>query len=382
MGQAKFQIVHDFGEGTDGAGLWSEVVFDAQGNLYGGTSGGGEYGLGIAYELSPNGDGTWAEVILHSFPAFPGDGAEMNGSLIVDAVGNLFGATTNGGASNYGTVFELTRDGGGAWTESVLYDFVSNSVLGDPLAGLARDAAGNLYGTANGGVFQVSLGGGGTWTESNICIAGPCAGSNYEQMSLTSQGYLYGGARDGGLHDLGAVYALRQKAHGWQEYVLYNFGGYPEDGQTLSLGALAYDGKDNIYGSTFGGGRYSCGGGGCGTIYRLRWDGAHHQWKETILYNFDNVNQGTNPGGGVILGPDGKLYGTTINGGTGCGCGVVYRLSPNKNGSWTYTVLHNFEGIDGAQPDANLTIGPDGNLYGTTATGGPYGGGVVFEITP
>jgi uncharacterized repeat protein (TIGR03803 family) len=77
----------------------------------------------------------------------------------------------------------------------------------------------------------------------------------------------------------------------------------------------------------------------------------------------------------------GNLYGTTIYGGSGCGCGVVYRLAPNTKGKWTYTVLHTFVGSDGAQPDANLIVDDKGNLYGTTATGGAYGG-VVFELTP
>jgi uncharacterized repeat protein (TIGR03803 family) len=77
----------------------------------------------------------------------------------------------------------------------------------------------------------------------------------------------------------------------------------------------------------------------------------------------------------------GNLYGTTIYGGAG-GSGVIYKLSPRANGKWTYTLLHTFTGADGAQPDANLILDDKGNLYGTTATGGTYGGGVVFEITP
>jgi hypothetical protein len=65
-----------------------------------------------------------------------------------------------------------------------------------------------------------------------------------------------------------------------------------------------------------------------------------------------------------------------------CGCGVVYRLAPGKNGKWTYAVLHTFIGSDGAQPDANLILDNKGNLYGTTATGGVGGYGVAFELTP
>jgi uncharacterized repeat protein (TIGR03803 family) len=61
---------------------------------------------------------------------------------------------------------------------------------------------------------------------------------------------------------------------------------------------------------------------------------------------------------------------------------VVFKLAPQKNGTWKYTVLHTFIGYDGAQPDANLTLDSKGNLYGTTATGGAGGYGVAFELTP
>jgi uncharacterized repeat protein (TIGR03803 family) len=99
---------------------------------------------------------------------------------------------------------------------------------------------------------------------------------------------------------------------------------------------------------------------------------------ETILYNFTLDASG--PGGGVIIDKAGNLYGTTVYGGS-TGCGVVYELSPNASGGgWQYTVLHQFLGSDGCEPDANLTLGPDGNLYGTTATGGAGGAGVVFQI--
>ena len=78
----------------------------------------------------------------------------------------------------------------------------------------------------------------------------------------------------------------------------------------------------------------------------------------------------------------GNLYGTTIAGGSGCDCGVVYKLAPGKNGEWRYTVLHTFVGSDGAQPDANLILGDKGNLFGTTAAGGSGGYGVAFELIP
>jgi uncharacterized repeat protein (TIGR03803 family) len=141
------------------------------------------------------------------------------------------------------------------------------------------------------------------------------------------------------------------------------------------------DREGNLYGAA-GGGKYKV-----GIVFKLSrtsaTPGGAEVWSEKILYNFGSISaDGAYPGGGVILDSAGNLYGTTIAGGSGCGCGVVFKLSPTASGTWKYTLLHTFQGSDGAQPDANLTLGPDGKLFGTTATGGIHGGGVVFQLTP
>jgi uncharacterized repeat protein (TIGR03803 family) len=114
-------------------------------------------------------------------------------------------------------------------------------------------------------------------------------------------------------------------------------------------------------------------------------------WTETVLYSFAGGSEGANPAAGLVIGPDGSLYGTTQYGGSS-NLGTVFRLrSPAKAGkAWTETVLHSFAGgSDGANPVAGLVIGPNGALYGTTTLGGvPYtcglgpGCGTVFEVTP
>jgi uncharacterized repeat protein (TIGR03803 family) len=107
------------------------------------------------------------------------------------------------------------------------------------------------------------------------------------------------------------------------------------------------------------------------------------RWRETVLYNVPGGVNGDQPGAGVVMDKAGNLYGTTIAGGsTSCECGVVYKLAPGSKGKWTYTVLHRFVGSDGAQPNANLILDSEGNLYGTTATGGAGGAGVAFKLTP
>ncbi len=80
----------------------------------------------------------------------------------------------------------------------------------------------------------------------------------------------------------------------------------------------------------------------------------------------------------------GSLYGTTSAGGDPtCSCGVVFKMTPQANGKWTYTVLHRFKGTDGYGPGYNLIFDPTyKHLYGTTVAAGSGGYGVVYEITP
>jgi uncharacterized repeat protein (TIGR03803 family) len=107
--------------------------------------------------------------------------------------------------------------------------------------------------------------------------------------------------------------------------------------------------------------------------------GAWAQGKYKTLYKFKGGKDGI-PQAGVIFDPAGNLYGTTTWGGTD-GCGSVYELTPNSDGSWTKSVLHNFTCSDGHYPAANLIFDQAGNLYGTTIWGDPYNGGTVFELT-
>jgi uncharacterized repeat protein (TIGR03803 family) len=375
----KYKILHAFGHGQDGAGAWGSLLFGAKGNLYGTTGGGGTYGYGTAFELMPESKGKWSESILHNFDRNGQDGYDSTGNLLFGGEGILYGTTTYGGAYDYGTVFELTS-GSAGWTESLLFSFdVTDGAR--PYAGVVMDKNGNLYGTA-GYVFELAPGAGG-WTETVIYNFpnqgdgnGPFAG-----VILDPRGNLYGTTRYGGSYNLGVVYELTPaEGGGWNEQVLHDFcsSGPPHcpDGGSPGVGALTMDPSGNIYGTTVGG--------GCcfGTVFRLTPQG-DGTWKETILYNFKRGASGSGPGAGVVRDKAGNLYGTTIYGGSpNCGCGVVYKLSPKKNGKWKYTVLHTFIGSDGAQPDANLILDNKGNLYGTAATAGPYGAGVVFEVTP
>jgi hypothetical protein len=136
------------------------VILDAAGNLDGTTKSGGSGGslgpAGVVFKLAPNPDGTWTEHLLHSFTGGT-DGDSPVAGVILDAVGNLYGTTRNGGIG-YGVVFELTRRASGGWSERVLHAFLGYGA--NPIAGLIRGASGNVYGTAAGGtsnglVFEI-----------------------------------------------------------------------------------------------------------------------------------------------------------------------------------------------------------------------------------
>jgi uncharacterized repeat protein (TIGR03803 family) len=393
--QSKFKVLYSFSAGADGGGVWERVALDTLGNLYGTTSGGGAYGYGTVFELTPTSHGPWKESVLHSFMLNDVDGAEPMANLILDSVGNLYGTAPLGGAYDRGSAFQLSP-GSGGWTLSVLYSFCTLSGCSDgsaPKAGLVMDKAGNLYGTAFG-AFELAPGSGG-WTESVIypfCLDPNCNPQNGSDpaggLIFDTAGNLYGATTYGG--DLscgngngcGTVYELTLSGGTWNETVLYSFGSIVNDGQLPGIEQLAMDTSGNLYGTTGQGGTHICFGTvGCGTVFKLT-KGSNGTWKETVLHNFSGGADGGSPVGGLLI-KGGALYGATAFGGSpNCGCGVVYKLSPGSGGRWTTTILHTFLGSDGAQHTDGLISDNKGRLYGTTVTGGKGGAGEVYELIP
>jgi uncharacterized repeat protein (TIGR03803 family) len=204
----------------DGAFPSSGVIFDDAGNLYGTTQTGGASGAGTVFELSPNLDGTWTEVVLYSFTGKT-DGQFPGGGVIFDAAGNLYGTTFLGGASGFGTVFELSPNPGGTWTETVLYSFRGGLDAANPDAStLTFDKAGNLYGeTAVGGndrcggcgvVFELSPIGGGSWTETVLYrFDGTDGEFPWVGLVFDAAGNIYGTTQSGGAYGNGVVFELK-----------------------------------------------------------------------------------------------------------------------------------------------------------------------------
>jgi len=227
------KVLHGFRSGTDGADPNGGLVLDSKGNVYGTTFGGGDengpcgkVGCGTAFELKPpavKGGGAWTEKILHRFTA-ANDGGEPNGGLVFDTKGALYGGA-NGGAKGGGVVFRLAATGAGAWKETVLYAFSTNTYGYAPAVG--------LFGP-NGILF----------------------GTTYA---------------DPGNHLPGTVYEMgrsRTKGKLWTLNVLYNFKGIP-DGAFPSV-RLTLDGAGNLFSTTqAGGGSQACSPGGCGTVYEV-----------------------------------------------------------------------------------------------------------------
>jgi uncharacterized repeat protein (TIGR03803 family) len=142
-------VLHKF-SGADGSSPVGGLIFDAAGNLYGTTANGGTFTgeTGVVFKLQPNQDGTWTESVLYNFTG-ASDGGFSFAGLTFDAAGNLYGTTLGGGTHGYGVVFKLTPSASGTWTESVLHSFTGGSDGGLPWGGVIFDTAGNLYGTAN-----------------------------------------------------------------------------------------------------------------------------------------------------------------------------------------------------------------------------------------
>ncbi len=374
------QVLHSFtNNGTDGIVPDGGVIFDTAGNLYGTTWEGGTHSVGTVYELTPAAGGGWTEKVLHSFNNNGTDGAFLAAGPIFDTAGNLYSTTTGGGTYSKGTVFELTPTAGGGWTEKVLYSFNGNGADGyAPYSGLVFDAAGNLYGTAyyggtysRGTVFELSPQAGGAWTETVLHSFGngTDASAPFAGLTFDTAGNLYGTTEIGGASNEGAVFELSPQAGGgWTEKVVYSFANNGTDG-TIPKAGVTFDAAGNLYGTTNQGGTHNL-----GTLFELT-PAAGGTWTEQVLHSFGNGTDGADPYARLIFDTAGNLYGTTYQGGS-YGGGTVFRF--NAQGE---VLLQSFSGADGAGPVAGLVFDAAGNLYGTTSAGGASNEGAVFEIT-
>ncbi len=173
--------------------------------------------------------------------------------------------------------------------------------------------------------------------------------------------------------------SLAPMAEGQAEEVLYTFSNYGEP--------VVRDASGNFYGvSTFGGWGTCYVGGrnfGCGTVFELARD-ENGSYQERVLHNFQNLDgEGVWPQNSLVIDSAGNLYGTTSESGGSCfrlSCGTVFELTRDGAGGWAETVLHNFTTVSGGMQPWGVVLDSAGNIYGTTARQGGYNGGNVFEL--
>jgi uncharacterized repeat protein (TIGR03803 family) len=328
------------------------------------------------------------EEVLHSFTSNSSGklGYDPYGGVVFDAAGNLYGTTQVGGTYDNGIVFELMPKAGG-WTEKVLHNFGAGKDGYNPAVGLTFDASGNLYGStlyggaySRGIVFELTPKVGGGWAEKVLHNFGQ--GTDGQQpfgnLTLDASRNLYGATLSGGAASAGTVFKLTHTPAGnWAETVLHSFSDNGTDGFG-PFGGLIFDAVHNLYGTTASGGAY-----GRGTAFELT-PATGGSWTEAVLYDFGNGTDGYDPNGGLIFDAAGNLYGTTAKGGPDSG-GTVFELTPATGGNWAETLLEFFNnnpGTGGYDPTGGLIFDAAGNLYGTTIDGGLSGGGTLFELTP
>jgi uncharacterized repeat protein (TIGR03803 family) len=258
----KETVLYSFTGGADGANPLSEIVFDQAGNLYGTTLLGGtgtcntSYTCGVVYELTKS-NGSWTESILYSFTGGTDGGASAAG-LIFDGNGNLYGTTSVGGLYNGGTVFQLIKAGSG-WTENVLYSFSGNDGF-QPAAGVVLDASGNIYGTTvNGGVAGTGVAfeltpSNGLWLETKLYRFGTQGDGffPYSRLAMDANGNVYGTTSHGGPDNVGDIFQLTPSQGGWSGTALHNFTGGSDGANPYS--GLIFDAKGNLYGTADAGG--------------------------------------------------------------------------------------------------------------------------------
>jgi uncharacterized repeat protein (TIGR03803 family) len=337
------RILYSFTGAADGGYPSGKMVRDDNGDLIGTASGGGSLGgncafltgCGVVWMLSPGGKLR----VLYTFTG-GADGAAPLGGLVRGPNGVFHGAAEYGGSTagpceaqndsqfGCGVVFQINGDG--AYT--VWHTFTGASDGQFPIAPLALDASGNLYGT--------TLYGGGSTTA--VC---------------TSQEY----------KGCGVVFKVDASGH---ESVVYAFNGTPDAAWPIE-NDVTLDAADNLYGSTSGGGAFQY-----GAVYKIDSTGT-----ESVLHSFTGGSDGAIPRSGLLLDAKGNLYGTTTSGPTitdqcdSATCGVVFQLTP----AGTETVLYKFPG--NYDPIGDLLL-DQGFLYGTTMGGGSHNDGLVFKIKP
>jgi uncharacterized repeat protein (TIGR03803 family) len=387
--QVKLTTLVNF-NGSNGGSPSMVLTQGANGSFYGTTEYGGinnnnfcTSGCGTFFKMAPTG----TLKALYNFCSQVGctDGTYPVGSLVQAPNGDFYGTTEGGGAYGGGTVFKISPSG----DLTTLYSFCALADCADgeePVAGLVQAKNGSFYGTtrvggayAGGTVFKISPAG---ELSTLYSFRGPVDSADGSapvgELVQATNGNFYGETEDGGVNYQGTIFEITP---GGEETALYSFCALPEctDG-SAPYGGLIQAANGDFYGTTLEGGSHCAAG--CGTIFKITSAGAL-----TTLYNFCAVGlcaDGRQPHAGLVQGTDGNFYGTTYYGGANnscaAGCGTVFEITP----AGTLTTLYSFCALtdcaDGDLPGAGLLQATNGTFYGTTAGGGTGNDGTIFSL--
>jgi uncharacterized repeat protein (TIGR03803 family) len=373
-----FTTLHSF-DNTDGVNPESTPVQATNGGLYGTTPGGGANGGGTVFIISTGGTLT----TLYSFCAQTAcaDGSGPFPALVEATNGDFYGTTNGGGAGNAGTVFKITQSG----TLTTLYSFCSQTNCTDgayPDGALVQATNGALYGTTSGGgtsndgtVFEITPSGAFTTLHSFDGTDGQAPTTGLVQAT---NGDFYGTTGSGGpacappyLFYCGSVFRITTSGVLATIYTFCSQGDNCADGSGPSGLIQATNG--NLYGTTNIGGTSSIAA--QGTVFKISPSGTL-----TTLHSFCYCTGGANPDAGLVQGTDGNFYGTTEDDGANHG-GTIFKITPGGMLTTLYNFCAQHGCTDGENPYATLVQDTDGTFYGTTASGGTNGYGTVFSLS-
>ena len=356
-----FSTIKSFSaSGGDGQSGYAGLLVASDGALYGSTRLGGEQGAGTVFSLNPFGS---SYRVLSNLA--PEGAANPVAALIEGANGWLYGTSMYGGLSNRGSIFTVQTDGLGF---NLLHSFSGNA--SHSYASLAQSTNGLLYGLTlqYGTLFDLSADGSNYTT---LHTFGSEAMNPMSALVQASDGNFYGTSYFSYLGPTinatnGCIFRLDPDG---SNYIVLKFFSDPLATGANPLSPLLEASDGMLYGTTYSGGTTN----NAGAVFRLNKDGSGFE----LLRAFDGVQGDVrHPCGSLVEGADGAIYGTTERGGAN-DRGALFKL--NKDGG-DYAVLASFDSTIGAYPRGGVVLGPNNSLYGTTDQGGATGSGTVFRF--
>ena len=366
---ATLTTLASFDPSTVGQAPYGPLIFNSAGSLYGMTNTHGTNGQGTVFKVDASNNYAMSVVVAFNTT----NGAQPFGGLIADSSGNFFGTTFAGGTSSGGTAFKLDASNNYALTTLVNFAYNTTSP-NEPRGNFGVDAAGNLYsttveggptaGASYGTIFKLSAG---SYTNNQVAYFTSTTGIYpYGGVASDAAGNLYGTTQSGG-GGQGSLFEVA--ANSGTVTKLVTFTGTANGANPHGPPIIGADG--NLYGTTYDGGTNNQ-----GTVYKYNLSTN----TLTTLVNFVYTVGGGNPNPQLLMDAVGNLYGTTMFGGGSGNSGIAFKLDASNN--YALTTLAGFNGnLNGSEPSAGMVADAAGNLYGTTVSAGASSAGTVYKIT-